>query len=406
MGYYWAMKLSYQIKIIVFVFMMFINSLGTSYGAEVKAELVKDGLDWPTSIAFDGEDRIFVSLRYEGEIRILQNGELQSEPFAKLEVAQLPESGLLGIALDPDFAKNRFVYFYYTYEEDTGDTFNRVARLKDENGKGVDFKIILDEIPASNFHNGGILAFGPDKKLYITTGDAREQDNSQDKTSLAGKVLRIDPDGSIPDDNPFPNSPVYSYGHRNVFGITFDPGSGVPIITENGPESDDEINAILPGKNYGWPMVKGSASENGLTDPIYVFRASIAPTGIAYYSGNGLPKEWANSVFFGDWNNGDIHRLGITADDTANGYSVVYKADGGVIDVEKSPDNHIYFTTQNSIFRLVDAKQKPSTEADKPENKVDEKEKTNFVLIVAVAVFVIVFIFYFVIIRRPLKKQG
>ena len=161
----------------------------------------------------------------------------------------------MGLALDPDFINNHLIYIFYTYI-DNNNLFGKVLSLKEKDNKIIDSKVIIDKIPASLYNNGGRIEFGPDNKLYVSTGDATRPDLAQNISSLAGKILRINSDGTIPEDNPFMNSPVYSYGHRNVQGMAWDPDTKQMYAAEQGHGGFDEINLILAGKNYGWPNSK------------------------------------------------------------------------------------------------------------------------------------------------------
>ncbi len=229
----------------------------TPTAVDFQVETVAEGLDTPWDLAFAPDGRIFFTER-PGRLRVIEGGRLRPEPVATIpEVVERGEGGLLGLALDPDFAGNGHLYLYHTYSGSDGGLRNRVVRytLADRAGaRGLtEPRVILDDIPAAAIHNGGRIAFGPDGKLYVTTGDAAAPALAQDRDSLAGKILRLNPDGSVPDDNPFPGSPVYSYGHRNPQGLAWQPGTGQLYATEHGPSAHDEVNLIAPGDNYGWP---------------------------------------------------------------------------------------------------------------------------------------------------------
>ncbi|MDD5082322.1 MAG: PQQ-dependent sugar dehydrogenase, partial [Dehalococcoidales bacterium] len=191
-----------------------------------------------------------------GRIRLIdaQDGLLLQPLLTIDEVTPRGEGGLLGIAVHPDFSGNHFIYVYYTYQAGAG-LANRVVRFRMENGTLNDKQVIIDGIPAASNHDGGRIKFGPDGRLYVTTGDASVAELAQDKSSLAGKILRITDDGRIPADNPFSGSPVYSYGHRNPEGIAWD-AQGRLWATEHGSSATDELNLIQPGHNYGWPVIR------------------------------------------------------------------------------------------------------------------------------------------------------
>jgi glucose/arabinose dehydrogenase len=215
-------------------------------------------------------------------------------------------------------------------------------------------EVVLDGIPAGTNHNGGILGFAPDGTLFATTGDAGNSANSQDNGTLAGKVLRMDPDGSIPADNPIPGSPVYTLGHRNVFGLAFHPVTGTPYVSENGPGQDDEVNVLEPGRNYGWPNGTGPLQDPQYVDPILTFPSVIAPTGLAFYTGTAVPA-WRDSLFLGDWNRGVVQRIALGGPTyrVVTGTEVVDSLGGsGVLDVEDGPDGFLYYSSPDAIYRV------------------------------------------------------
>ena len=190
------------------------------------------------------------------------------------------EGGLLGIALSPAYGSDHLLYAYYTHGGS-----NRVVRMTyDRSGLGPQ-QTIMDGIPSGPIHNGGRLAFGPDRDLYVSTGEAGRGDPAQDTGDLGGKILRITPDGRPAPGNPFARSPVYSYGHRNVQGLTWDP-SGQLWASEFGQNTWDELNRISAGGNYGWPVVEGHSSDARFVDPVRVWHTDVAsPSGIAYAGG-------------------------------------------------------------------------------------------------------------------------
>ena len=242
------------------------------------------GLTSPWGLVAVGADRALVSERDTG--RILQvSGDSAAEFAVVPEAAPGGEGGLLGIAVDPT---QTWLYAYLTT-----DTDNRVIRMRldDPDGARED---ILTGIPKAGIHNGGRIAFGPDGMLYVATGDAGEPDLSQDPASLGGKILRLDPAGGVPDDNPFPGSPVYSLGHRNVQGLAFD-SAGRLWATEFGAKDADELNRIDPGGNYGWPIVEGMAPSSGVELPAgYVDpQAQWSPTSLASPSGLAIVDDVA-----------------------------------------------------------------------------------------------------------------
>ena len=243
---------------------------------DFELKVLVENLDTPWAIDFLPSNEMIFTER-NGRVNVFDGNNLKN--IAKIEVSEISESGLLGIAVDPDFKDNKYIYLYYTHENG-----NRVSRFFLENDKLENEKILLDNIPNARFHDGGRIKFGPDEKLYVTTGDATNPSSSQDINSLAGKILRMNKDGSIPEDNPFGNY-VYSYGHRNPQGLTWHPITKKLFSSEHGPTRNDEINIIEKGKNYGWP---NECIEKGdFENPIRCYNEfTLAPSGIAFYQGD------------------------------------------------------------------------------------------------------------------------
>lgn len=282
------------------------------------------GTTMVTSMKFAPDGRLFFDEKNTGEIRIMTaDGKILDEPFASVQDVYVSwEQGMLGLTLDPDFPTNHYVYVYYTALVDTqngdgGKVINRVLRFTEKDNAGTDMKVLLDNIPASRgFHSGGALAFGPDGKLYITVGDATEHIFAQDPSIVIGKVLRINRDGTIPEDNPYPNSPVYTIGHRNMYGITFGK-DGTGVIAENGDFHYDEINVIQKGGNYGFPTMQPpnlppERANNSSIKPLRTYYDTIAPTQLIYYDGNAVP-ELKGMYLFGSFT-GDIYAAKLSDD--------------------------------------------------------------------------------------------
>lgn len=317
---------------------------------EVVAETVAQGLEVPWELAFAPDGRIFVTER-PGRIRVIQDGVLQTRPFAIVEqVASVGESGLMGLALHPDFANNGQILLCYTYRNEDGDLRNRVARLTDEDSVGTDQQIILDNIPGASRHDGCRLGFGPDGKLYVTMGDATVSDAAQDLDSLSGKVLRLEADGSVPADNPFPNSYVYTYGHRNPQGLDWHPATGDLFITEHGPDRDDEVNILEAGNNYGWPRVTGHSNNPEYTNPILSFTPTLATAGAAFYSGDKLAASWEGDLVFATLKASQLRRVKLQPPDfrtAASTQVILDQSLGRLRSVALSPDGYLYFSTSN-----------------------------------------------------------
>ncbi len=310
------------------------------------------GAQFPVDLEFAPDGRLFYNELRSGRVRIVDEGRLQKRPFAEVEVVNLEsysEHGLLGLAIDPKFVDNRYVYVFYSLPDEGGDPWKqRVVRFREVDGRGTDMTVILDDLPIgpSCCHNGGRLAFGPDGKLYVSVGDAQKSQAAQNTSQLNGKILRVNRDGSIPKDNPLPGSPVWAWGLRNPFGLAFAPGGSL-YATENGPAGYDEINRIVRGGNYGWPEVMGIAKDGRFIDPLYSREEyKVAPTGITVYSGDDLP-ELDGSLLFCSYNEGVLTQAtlrngGLELTDTGQRCS---------LDVVTGPDGALYFSDVENIYR-------------------------------------------------------
>jgi quinoprotein glucose dehydrogenase len=330
-------------------------------GDRIKVEVWTEGLKIPWSLLFLPDGRALVSER-PGAIRLIQEGKLIKKPYATIEVAHVGEGGLMGLALHPSFPKEPYVYAMHTYRKGDG-LFNRVIRLRDKAGAGSFDKVIIDGIPGGRAHDGGRIAFGPDGMLYITTGEIFQSALAQDLTSLGGKILRITPDGSIPDDNPFKGSPIYSYGHRNPQGLDWQPGTNRLFESEHGPSGEfarfahDEINLITSGSNYGWPDVIGAARQKPYSDPVVVWKKTTPPSGMTFYTGN-LMKHLKGSLFVATLRSEALIRIEFQEkSDTIRKIERWFaSADsegkyGRIRDVTEGPDGALYFLTNNTDGR-------------------------------------------------------
>jgi glucose/arabinose dehydrogenase len=305
------------------------------------------GLNFPVSLKFAPDGRIFYTEKDTGNIRIIQqNGTLLPTPFATISsIITTGETGLLGIALDPAFSSNNYVYVYYTYRDRQSFTHGHIVRYTANSNTGTSPRDIFDvtsSAPNTVYHNGGYIKFGPDGKLYAMVGEFHQDQQAQNQTSMTGKMLRMNPDGSVPSDNPFPASLDYALGIRNSFGFDFDSSNNRLIATMAGPSSDDKILVIVKGGNYGWPTCIGICNDPRFIDPIVDINPVETPTGIAAVA--------PNSYIFGEYNNGHLVQLQLNATGSVLSMSGLYVASGGIIAVELGPNNRLYFTTPDAIY--------------------------------------------------------
>jgi len=311
----------------------------TEYGNEYVLILATN-LEKPWAIGFAG-DKIIVTEK-AGLVKVIESGVLLDDPLATLRTANVFGGGLLGIAVHPAFDNNHFIYVYYTYEKD-GVLWNKILRITESNNKLVAAKTIFDKIPGSAYSNGGIIKFGPDGKLYVGTGSVSDSHGPQDIQSLEGKILRLNDDGTIPDDNPFSNSPVFSFGHMNPKGLGWD-NVGNLFVTEMGPSKNDEINLVQSGGNYGWPEQECSGNEEFI-DPINCYDPAIEPGGIVFYYGDKIKLE--NSLVLASLRASHLFNLEIDEDGVKSQKSILSGV-GRIRDVAVGPDGYLYLITSNT----------------------------------------------------------
>ena len=310
-------------------------------------EIIAEGLQAPRSIDISKEGRIFISEK-RGSIRVVDNGTLLTEPVGDIKAENIGDAGLLGLTLHPNFTQNHLFYVYYTYSNSTG-LFNKVLMLKESNNRIIDSKTILDGIPGNDYRDGGRIKFGLDGKLYVSTGDASIPELSQDLNSLAGKILRINEDGTIPQDNPFSNSPVYAYGFRNAQGLAWAPNSGALYSSDQGGAGNDEINLISPAKNYGWPHEEcnSNGDDNRYTPPLVCFNPSLEPSGIAFAFSNKLGYQ--NHLIVATLKGSHLRDI----DFDSGSQNTILVGYGRIIDLVESEDGSIFVLTSNTDGRAL-----------------------------------------------------
>ncbi len=328
-------------------------------------EVIPD-LDVPVFFDFAPDGRIFFNEYTTGRVRVVDaQMNLLEEPLAQFDdVEVFFERGFLGLELDPDFADNHYLYLYYSSTDGT----HKLVRIREEGNLAAEITYLRDDLPlmGEGNHNGGPIVFGPDRTLYLGIGEESVMENSQDLDVEAGKILRFDRDGSIPSDNPFgDDSAVWAYGIRNTFGLAFNPQTGDLYGSENGANTDDEVNLLVAGGNYGWPLYTGAPGVAGYEDALITWTPNICPTGIAVYCGANYPEEYVGDLFMGNCNGGRIRRMELNDDGTAiveedptwyrqptenlDDAQLYY----GILDVVNGPDGNIWFSTALGIHRFV-----------------------------------------------------
>lgn len=323
----------------------------TADGVRFSVDVVATDLRIPWSLTFAPDGRLFVTER-PGRVRILDlTARTMTLALTLDDTFAEGEAGVLGLTLDPSFSSNRLVYLYYSARVGGGGV-NRVVRYREVGGQLGERVVLLDNIPAAGTHDGGRIRFGPDGLLYITAGDAASASLAQDVASLAGKILRINPDGTTPRDNPF-SSRIYSYGHRNPQGLDWHPVTGDLWASEHGNSGNDEINVIERGVNYGWPRIEGSQTMTGMQTPITFYNPAIAPSGASFYRGQRFPA-FANNFFVATLRGTHIRRVRI---DPASPRRIMAQEQllegrfGRIRDVITGPDGFLYFATSNNDGR-------------------------------------------------------
>ncbi len=301
------------------------------------AAVLASGLDEPRAIATHAE-RIFVAER-GGSIRVVEDGALLERPLITLRAAGSHDAGLVGLATHTEPDGGMTLYAYVTYEE-AGELWNRVMWIREDGSRASDVGTVIEQIPGSNFSNGGALAIGPDGMLYIGTGSTSDSSGlAQDAGSLAGKILRVRPDGSVPDGNPVADSPVYASGFRDVRGISWDV-DGRMIAADAGPTKNDELNIVEAGANHGWPDEECAGASH--TGAAACFDPALGIGGIAVYGGGALGDE--GHVMVAALRAGTIHAIDLGTGEQGT----VFSGLGRMRDVAGGPDGTLYAITSNT----------------------------------------------------------
>jgi glucose/arabinose dehydrogenase len=310
-------------------------------GHDLTPHVVADGLDVPWGIAFLPDGSALIAERDVADVQLLDpSGDIRSIGTVN-GVVPTSEGGLLGLAVSPSYADDHMVYAYLTTQDD-----NRVVTMTYDGNQLSEAEPILTGIPRGEIHDGGRIAFGPDGKLYVTTGETGNGELAQDPDSLGGKILRLNPDGSIPSDNPDPGSPVWTLGHRNVQGITWDDEDHL-FASEFGDSTWDELNLIEPGNNYGWPEAEGSSDNPDFTDPLRQWSTDdLSPSGIAYFDG---------SLYIAGLRGERLYRVPVQDDGTVGSPQALYEGEYGRLrTVVATPQGTLWFTTSEQDGRSSD----------------------------------------------------
>lgn len=321
-----------------------------------RVETIIGNIEVPWSIVWTPDGRMFFTER-EGRVRVYQNGKLRPAPlFTVPDVEPSGESGLMSIALHPQFASNHLLYLSYAFKAADGQRV-RVVRYRESPTGLTDRTVIVENIPAAQNHAGCRLRFGPDNKLYITTGDATERELAQRLDSLAGKILRVNDDGTIPADNPFVGQQnarpeIWSYGHRNGQGIDWQPGTNFLFETEHGPSGfdgpggGDEVNIIDKGKNYGWPVIHHTQTRAGMEAALLEYTPACAPASGVFYRGAVFPQ-FRGNFFFGCLRGTRLIRVVLDGRRVVRQENLLEGKYGRIRDVAEGPDGYLYFSTSN-----------------------------------------------------------
>jgi len=323
--------------------------------AKFRVETVAGNLEVPWGFAFLPDGNLLFTER-TGRVRVIENGKLRAEPvFTVADVEPSGESGLMDISIHPNFKENNFVYLAYAYRGDGKQV--KVVRYKFDGKTFSEPKIIIENIPAAPNHAGTPCRFGPDGKLYVTTGDATDWNLAQKTDSLAGKTLRLNDDGSIPPDNPFAadknyRAEIYTIGHRNAQGLAWS-ADGLMFQTEHGPSGfegkgggADEVNLVERGKNYGWAEIYGKATRDAMESPLLEYTPACAPASALIYKGDKFPA-FRGNLFFGCLRGARIIRVVLNGRNVVSQENLLEGKFGRIREVGESPDGFIYFSTSN-----------------------------------------------------------
>lgn len=335
-------------------------------------EVLTDALTYPWALSFLPDGAALITER-GGTLRLWADGRLDPRPVANVpDVWARGQGGLLDVLAHPDFETNGWVYLSLSHPDGPNSAHTRVVRAVFDRAAHAltDVTVIVDALPTGQGgrHFGSRLAFGPDGTLYISTGERGDRPRAQDPTDLAGKILRLNPDGSVPEDNPFVGRSdvrpeIFATGTRNAQGMDVHPDTGAIWFQEHGPRGGDELNVAKAGANYGWPVITygtnysgtpmGEGSHKpGMEQPIYYWDPSIAPSGLAIYDGDAFPN-WRGDMFVGALKYQLLARLEMDGDRVVGEERLLKDELGRIRAVEVGPDGALYLLTDDATGRLV-----------------------------------------------------
>ena len=353
------MSISPHRLVLLAAFILFLFSCGGGGGdggnvtvpAKISTVTLVSGAAFPVSAVVTPSGNIFYAELFSGNIRKLRGSVLNPKPLVTLDVAGGGNEGLLGLALDPGYAQNGLLYVYRTV---SGPTRNQVLRLKVvDDTTVVEQRVLIDGIPSGG-HDGGKIVVDSSGNLLISTGDGDRPETSPDLSSLGGKILRITPDGAIPADNPFGETPVFARGLRNPFGLARSPNTGVVYISDNGPNCDDEVNILVPAGDYGWrPGYPCGGSVPPYVAAEVSFTPPISPTGMTVYTGDLFP-ELKGQLLMGDFLSGGITVFGTGGSNgSINGIVALTNVGEPVVDVTQTGEGKIIVLTPTRVIELI-----------------------------------------------------
>ena len=355
--------------------------------ADLNSDVIVDGLNNPWEIVFGPNGDTYFTER-DGRIWKMSESGVANVIYTFPKSGSV-EGGTLGLALHPEFEENKKIYVYQTNLE-LEFYQNKVFSFEVDENTLSNKQLILDGIPGAPWHDGGRIMFGPDQKLYISTGDAINPELSQDLSSLAGKILRINSDGTIPNDNPFDSSPVFSYGHRNPQGLAWSP-DGLFVSSEHGPSGElgyghDEINVILKGKNYGWPNVVGNSFDTKFVNPlIHSGESTWAPSGMVFFDSEKI-SDFAGKFLVGTLRGEHLMVLDIANDGSMISSEKMFEGEFGRIrTAEISPDGNLYLLTANgNNDKIIRISETPLEDVKKFTSKESVNDFTTLYVVIGI----------------------